>query len=273
MSLSCRNLSFGYNGFPVLHGIDLDVPDGAFCALLGRNGSGKTTLLHCLCGILNPGKGDIRVNGQPLPAGNGAARAKSLSLVPQEMEQTFPFTVLDMVIMGRNPYLHGFAQPGPGDEALAHEALAMVNAQHLSDRPVNQLSGGERQLVVVARALAQEAPVMLLDEPSNHLDFHNQYRLLYTIRGLCRTRGLTVLASMHNPNAVAAAADRAVLLDAGRVQAEGPVEEILDSKRLSRLYRMTVIESRLSGGIKHFMPVIDDWNPPGDSLSTLSGGQ
>lgn len=114
---------------------------------------------------------------------------------------------------------------------------------------------------------------MLLDEPSNHLDFHNQYRLLYTIRGLCRTRGLTVLASMHNPNAVAAAADRAVLLDAGRVQAEGPVEEILDSKRLSRLYRMTVIESRLSGGVKHFMPVIDDWNPPGDSLSTLSGGQ
>jgi iron complex transport system ATP-binding protein len=258
VSLSCRNISFSYNGFPVLQGIDLDVPTGDFCALLGRNGSGKTTLLHCLCGILQPAHGRIWVNGKPLSAGNGGARARHLSLVPQEMEQSFPFTVLDMVIMGRNPYLHGFSQPGPADEALAREAIDQVGAGHLIGRRVNQLSGGERQLIIVARAMAQQAPVMLLDEPSNHLDFHNQYKLLYTIRGLCQSRGLTVLASMHNPNAVAAVADRVVLLDDGRVQAEGPVEDILSPERLSRLYQMTVVESRLPGGIKHFMPVIGD---------------
>lgn len=264
MSLSCRNISYAYNGFQALHGVDLDVPKGAFCALLGRNGSGKTTLLHCLCGILDPKQGEILVDGNLIPAKNGSERAKCLSLVPQEIEQAFPFTVMDMVLMGRNPYLHGFSQPGPEDKKLALEALQLVGAQHLSGRRVNQISGGERQLSVVARALVQKTPVMLLDEPSNHLDFHNQYRLLYKIQGLCRNQGLTVLASMHNPNAVAAVADRVVLLEAGQVLAQGSVEEVLTRKRLTRLYGMQLIESRLPTGIKHFTPVIMDIDIPQD---------
>ena len=258
MSLSCRNISYAYNGFPVLHGVDIDVPHGSFCALLGRNGSGKTTLLHCLCGILNPNQGDIQVNGDALPGKNGAARARCLSLVPQETGQAFPFTVLEMVIMGRNPYLQGFQQPGPEDEQAARKALDLVGARHLAHRRVNQISGGERQLTIVARALAQQAPVMLLDEPSNHLDFHNQYRLLYKIRDLCQSQGLTVLAAMHNPNVVAAVADRVILLDEGKIPAQGTVEKILTSQNLSGLYQMQVVESRLPGNIKHFMPVINN---------------
>lgn len=256
VSLSCRNITYAYNDFPVLHGVDIDVPTGSFCALLGRNGSGKTTLLHCLCGILNPEKGYIQVNGKTLPPGDNAARARALSLVPQQTEQAFAFTVLEMVIMGRNPYLQGFKQPGMEDEQAARKALELVGAQHLAHRRVNQISGGERQLTIVARALAQQAPVMLLDEPSNHLDFHNQYRLLYKIRDLCQNQGLTVLASMHNPNVVAAMADRVVLLDAGKVPARGTVEEIMTRENLSNLYKMPVIESRLAGNIKHFTPVI-----------------
>jgi iron complex transport system ATP-binding protein len=257
MSLVCTNITFAYNGTRVLHQVSLDVPKGSFCALLGRNGSGKTTLLHCLCGILHPESGEIMVDNNPVHLVNGTARAKCISLVPQESDQIFPFTVLDLVLMGRNPHLSGFAMPGPEDEKSAWQALELLGAAHLAKRRVNQISGGERQLATVARALAQQAPVMLLDEPTNHLDFHNQYHLLYQIRKLCRDQNLTVLASMHNPNAVAAVADRVVLLEAGHAAAQGDAESVLTQKQLSRLYGMPLVESRLTGGQKHFMPVME----------------
>ena len=257
MSLVCTNITFAYNGTRVLHQVSLDVPKGSFCALLGRNGSGKTTLLHCLCGILHPESGEIMVDNNPVHLVNGTARAKCISLVPQESDQIFPFTVLDLVLMGRNPHLSGFAMPGAEDEKSAWQALELLGAAHLAKRRVNQISGGERQLATVARALAQQAPVMLLDEPTNHLDFHNQYHLLYQIRKLCRDQNLTVLASMHNPNAVAAVADRVVLLEAGHAAAQGDAESVLTQKQLSRLYGMPLVESRLTGGQKHFMPVME----------------
>lgn len=257
MSLVCTNITFAYNGTRVLHQIDLDVPKGSFCALLGRNGSGKTTLLQCLCGILHPESGEIMVDNNPVHLVNGNARAKCISLVPQESDQIFPFTVLDLVLMGRNPHLSGFAMPGAEDEKTAWQALELLGAAHLAKRRVNQISGGERQLATVARALAQQAPVMLLDEPTNHLDFHNQYHLLYQIRKLCRDQNLSVLASMHNPNAVAAVADRVVLLEAGHAVAQGDAESVLTQKQLSRLYGMPLVESRLTGGQKHFMPVME----------------
>lgn len=257
MSLVCTNITFAYNGTRVLHQVSLDVPKGNFCALLGRNGSGKTTLLHCLCGILHPESGEIMVDNNPVHLVNGTARAKCISLVPQESDQIFPFTVLDLVLMGRNPHLSRFAMPGAEDEKSAWQALELLGAAHLAKRRVNQISGGERQLATVARALAQQAPVMLLDEPTNHLDFHNQYHLLYQIRKLCRDQNLTVLASMHNPNAVAAVADRVVLLEAGHAAAQGDAESVLTQKQLSRLYGMPLVESRLTGGQKHFMPVME----------------
>lgn len=257
MSLVCTNITFAYNGTRVLHQVGLDVPRGSFCALLGRNGSGKTTLLHCLCGILHPESGEIMVENNLVHLINGTARAKCISLVPQESDQIFPFTVLDFVLMGRNPHLRGFAMPGAEDEKTAWQALELLGAAHLAKRRVNQISGGERQLATVARALAQQSPVMLLDEPTNHLDFHNQYHLLYQIRKLCRDQHLTVLASMHNPNAVAAVADRVVLLEAGHAVARGNVESVLTQKQLSRLYGMPIVESRLTGGQKHFMPVME----------------
>jgi iron complex transport system ATP-binding protein len=147
--------------------------------------------------------------------------------------------------------------PGAEDEKTAWQALELLGAAHLAKRRVNQISGGERQLATVARALAQQAPVMVLDEPTNHLDFHNQYHLLYQIRKLCRDQNLTVLASMHNPNAVAAVADRVVLLEAGHAVAHGDAESVLTQKQLSRLYGMPLVESRLTGGQKHFMPVME----------------
>jgi len=257
MSLVCTNITFAYNSARVLHQVCLDVPAGSFSALLGRNGSGKTTLLHCLCGLLRPESGEIMVDNNPVQGMNGTARAKCISLVPQEADQIFPFTVLDFVLMGRNPHLLGVAMPSADDEKIARHALELLGATPLANRRVNRISGGERQLATVARALAQQAPIMLLDEPANHLDFHNQYHLLYQIRKLCRDENLTVLASMHNPNAVAAVADQVVLLEAGHEIARGDVESVLTEKQLTRLYGRPLVESRLTGGQKHFMPVME----------------
>lgn len=257
VSLACHDISYSYNEMQVLHKVNLQVPHGGFCALLGRNGSGKTTLLHCLCGILHLSQGQIIINGQQISAQNGASRARYMSLVPQESGQIFPFTVFDLVLMGRNPYLKGYAQPGPEDERLAWHSLKLLHAEHLAHKRVNQISGGERQLAIVARALAQQTPIMLLDEPSNHLDFHNQYRLLYQIRKLCHEKELTVLASMHDPNAVAAVADHVALMEEGKVVAQGQAEAMLTQERLSSLYKMPIIESRLQSGIKHFMPSLE----------------
>lgn len=181
-----------------------------------------------------------------------------MSLVPQEFGPVFPFRVLDMVLMGRNPYLRGHALPGPKDEEIAWRALRLIGAEHLARRRVNRISGGERQLATVARALAQQAPLMLLDEPSNHLDFHNQYRLLYRLRHLCHSQGLTVLASMHDPNAVAAVADRVVLLASGKVVGQGQTRDILTKESLSRLYGMPVVEYSIECGGKYFMPRMDE---------------
>lgn len=257
MSLICRDLCYAYHQEQVLHGVSLDVPEGTFCALLGRNGSGKTTLLHCLCGILHPQQGQVFVQGLPVDGQDHSYRARCMSLVPQESGQAFPFTVLDMVLMGRNPHLKGCAQPGPGDQEIAWQALQILKAEHLAYRRVNQISGGERQLAIVARALAQQTPVMLLDEPSNHLDFHNQYRLLYQILDLCRERNISILATMHDPNTVAAVADQVVLLQAGQVTGQGNAEEMLTQQNLSSLYGLPIVESRLMSGIKHFMPSLE----------------
>lgn len=258
MTLECRNISFAYGGTPVLDSISLHVPRGCLCALLGRNGSGKTSLLHCLCGILRPTQGEILVNGERLTCSDQGARARQMSLVPQDSSQIFPFRVLDMVLMGRNPYLRGSRLPGPQDESVAYWALSLIKAEHLAQRKVNQLSGGERQLAVVARALAQQTPVMLLDEPSNHLDFHNQYRLLYRIRHLCRKHGLSVLAAMHDPNLVGTVADQVVLLASGRIVEQGETRTILNQERLSRLYGMTVREIPLGKDLKYFLPDMDE---------------
>ena len=140
MSLICRDISYAYNGADVLHEVGLTVSQGTFCALLGRNGSGKTTLLHCICGILRPLRGEIVVNGRPVPVKNGAQRARCLSLVPQEPGHVFPFTVLDLVLMGRNPYLPAGAQPGPEDKRIAWQALEILHAEYLASRRVNQIS-------------------------------------------------------------------------------------------------------------------------------------
>jgi iron complex transport system ATP-binding protein len=236
MSLCCHDLNFYYGPHHALKNIDFKVEDACFCALLGRNGSGKTTLLHCMNGILKPSSGSLILDGVDMTRAPAREIARHVSMVPQERTEMFPFDVLDVVVMGRTPFLKMYQSPSELDYAMAEKALAMLGAQKLAPRNFNRISGGERQLALVARALVQDPSTLLLDEPTNHLDFKNQYLLLDRIKTLCRERKTRVVTSMHDPNMATLFADRVVLLKYGRIVAQGPAKEIMTETNLSDLY-------------------------------------
>lgn len=237
MSIVCRDLHFAYDGNPILTAVDLEVGAGAFCALLGRNGSGKTTLIYCLAGLLRPQQGRVVIDGLDLAGAVRSDIARRVSLVPQEHADVFPFRVLDVVVMGRTASFRFAQRPGPEDYRAAHRVLVELDAQSLAGRNFNRISGGERRIALLARAMLQAEGSLLLDEPTNHLDFNNQYRLLEKIKRLCREKGTSVVASLHDPNLAARFADTIVMLAGGRVLAGGPVDRVMTASMVSRLYQ------------------------------------
>ncbi|MDD2220045.1 MAG: ABC transporter ATP-binding protein [Desulfoplanes sp.] len=254
MSLSCQGLHFYYGQHHALKDISFEVKDACFCALLGRNGSGKTTLLHCMNGILKPSSGTLRLDGVDITRGSAREIARNVSMVPQERSEMFPFDVLDVVVMGRTPFLKMYESPSQLDYAMAKKALAMVGAEKLAPRNFNRISGGERQLALVARALVQDPSTLLLDEPTNHLDFKNQYLLLNQIKTLCRKRGTRVVTSMHDPNMATLFADRVILLKYGRIVAQGTVTDIMTEEHLSDLYETELKKIDIGTGRSVFLP-------------------
>lgn len=253
MMLSCSHLSWAYGRHRVLKDVTFSLDRGAFCTVLGRNGSGKTTLLHCLCGLLRPAPGQIVLAGLDVALASRRQIAQSASLLAQEQAEVFPFRVLDVVVMGRSPHMALGQVPGPDDYRRARASLEEIGAGFLAERNFNRLSGGERQMVLLARALTQDAPAMFLDEPTSHLDFNNQDRLLQRIRRLCRTRGLTVVAAVHDPNLAGRFSDRVIMMHRGRVLIQGAVAEVMTEANLSRLYRTDVRQADVPGGPRVFV--------------------
>lgn len=227
----------GYaEGAPVLHGITLAVVPGEVVGLVGPNGSGKTTLVRVASRALRPSSGRVAVGGRDpyhLPAREAA---RLVAVVPQDVSPAFSFTALELVLMGRTPYLPRWGGSSPGDWARVREAMATASVQHLADRPVEELSGGERQRVVLAQALAQDAPVLLLDEPTTHLDIRHVLDVLAVVRRLAEHGGKAVLAIFHDLNLAAASCDRLVALHRGEVAAEGPPECVVTHELLRRVY-------------------------------------
>jgi iron complex transport system ATP-binding protein len=234
--LSCRQLGFRYGDIPVLYDISFTVEKGCFCVVLGRNGSGKTTLIHCLNRILHPTKGQVFIDGKDMTSLSRNEIARTVSLVPQEHMEIFPFRVIDVVVMARAPFLGTAAAPKPDDYRMAEEALKQLHAFHLADKNFNRISGGERQIVLLARAIAQNPQIMLMDEPTNHLDFNNQYHLLSAIKELCRTTDLCLVASMHDPNLASLFADEIIMLKNGRILYHGPNQKVMTPQNISALY-------------------------------------
>jgi len=219
-ALSLRDVSVGYGGRKVIDGVSLDVGAGELCALLGLNGSGKTTLLRGICGLLPLSGGRCSANGLDLSAVHEKKRARYISLIPQRHSKLIGVAVIDAVLMGLNAKLGVFELPSAEDKALALEALEKMEIPHLAAEDFSRLSEGQKQLVILARTLVQNAPVMLMDEPDSALDFPNKHSTLSRIRNLIHTEGKACLVTLHDPNLALTFCDKLILLDKGKVASE-----------------------------------------------------
>ncbi|MDP2076258.1 ABC transporter ATP-binding protein [Hydrogenophaga sp.] len=255
--LQVTNLRIGYPARVVGESISLSLSGGEVLALLGPNGCGKTTLLKTVLGVLPPRAGEIELDGRPLRDWSLAERARCVAYVPQGQASTFGFTALEMVLMGRTAHLGLLARPGARDRAIAQDALKRLGMAHLSDRSVHHMSGGERQMVLIARALAQQPRAVLLDEPTASLDFGNQGLVLRAVRTLAQ-EGLAVLLTTHDPNQALRCADRALLMREGTVISQGPVREVVTADSLRALYSAEVLQVATEGEQPAvFLPWID----------------
>ncbi len=248
--LKIQNLSVAYGERVILHGIDLEVKSGEIMALIGPNGAGKSTLIRAVSGVIPIQSGSVRTNGDDLRALPPPQRARYVATVPQAVALPAAFTVWEMVLMGRTPYLGFLGHASRADEELARTALARVHALDLVERRVGELSGGEAQRVLLARALCQSTPIILLDEPTAHLDLQYQVSLLELVRGLVHAEKLAVLIALHDLNLAARVAERIALMADGRIAALGSPRQVLTSELISRVYGLPVevVEHPLSGG-------------------------
>lgn len=233
--LEARGVSHRFGSLEVLRGIDLVARRGEVVGLVGPNGSGKTTALRILHRDLVPDHGQVHFEGRDLGSLSGRERARRLAVMTQESTGELPMTAADAVMLGRLPHRGLFGAAAAADELLAAEALELVGAAHLARQDLATLSGGERQRVLLARALAQHPQLLLLDEPTNHLDIGAQHHTLQ----LVRSQRLTTLVVLHDLNLAARYCDRVVVLEDGRVRADGPPQEVLDEDLVGELYAVT----------------------------------
>jgi len=236
--LEVQNLSFQFGARPVLYQVSFSVAKGEVLALIGPNGAGKTTLLRTISGVLRPSAGCVRWEGVDVGHWSPARRARLMAVVPQARQLPEAFTVWQTALLGRTPYLGWLGRPSERDRQRVQYALERTDTLDLAERPIGQLSGGEQQRVLLARALAQDTPVLLLDEPTTHLDLHHQTKLLNLTAELAHQHSLAVVMALHDLNMASIYADRVALLEGGRLQALGTPAEVLTASRLSEVYRL-----------------------------------
>lgn len=231
-----ENIKFRYRTDWILSQVNLSVEDGSFIGLIGPNGSGKTTLLKILSGLLSPQIGNVILQGRNLALWPQQERARSVAFVPQESHFLYPYTVLSVVLLGRAPYTSWLGFDQPQDVVIAQRALHRVGLQHLAERTIQSLSGGERQMVLIARALAQHPKVLLLDEPTAFLDLSHQVEIYDILRHLNKTEGLTIVSVSHDLNLAAQYCDSLILIKEGRIKAAGDPSAILSEELIQQVY-------------------------------------
>ena len=253
MRLEARDLAIGYRGHLVGRDIALTLTPGEILCLLGPNGAGKTTLFRTLLGLQPPLGGAVLIDGMPLADLKPAEIARRLAYVPQAHVTEFSFTVLDVVLMGRTARLRAFASPGAHDERIAREKLETLGIGELATHDYTRISGGQRQLALIARALAQEAPILVLDEPTASLDFGNQALVLARIRDLA-TQEFGIVLSTHDPDHALMVATRVAIIADGGLRAIGPPDEVITAKMLSAIYRTDVVVEETPSGRRVCVP-------------------
>ncbi len=269
------NGMFGYGQTRVFNELNLEIYEGELLCILGPNGCGKTTLLSCLHGSLHLKKGNVSLDGMNIRSMSPTAIAKRMGFVFQEHSAPFPYTVLEVVRMGRAPHLKMFASPSKGDTEIAERMLETVGIPHLRDKRYTEISGGERQLALIARTLTQEPDVILLDEPTSHLDFRNQAIVLMIVNRLAR-QGMTVIMTTHFPNHVLSLPSTVALMNSGKFVAVGEASEVMSEENLSLTYGIrvkifSVEDQNRAGQVKFCVPSLDPEKSIHTDISSVLG--
>lgn len=244
-----EHLSYSFGKQPILNDISLHVAQGSFTALLGPNGCGKTTLLRCIGGLLKPQSGTVILQGKELRDYNPRQLAQQLSFVRQQASTDFEFTAFDLVMMGRNPYQKHLENESQSDRQLVEQCMRQTNTWHLRDSFPREMSGGELQRVMIARALAQSTPIMLLDEPTSNLDIAHQFDIMEMLSNICQRQSKTILLVVHDLNLALRYCPQAVLLHNYGIIAHGAIENVLTSNNIRTAFG---IESEEVGGTLRF---------------------
>ncbi len=234
LPLQCQSITFSYGPRPTLRDVDFEVRSGSLTCIIGPNGAGKTTLLRVMTGFLTPHRGQILLGGLPLSTLSRRECARHIALVPQIEHVVFALRLREFVALGRTPHLSELGRLTDADHARIDLALEEAGVTHLQDRPITELSGGEQHRALIARALAQDTPILLLDEPNAHLDIRHQLELFVLLRRLSREQGRTVVCVTHDLNLAAGFSDETALLTGGRVVAQGPASEVCGEDSLRR---------------------------------------
>lgn len=270
--LELEEVSFAYGEKPVFEHISYRLEPGTLCCLMGQNGCGKSTLLDCILGEHVPQQGKIRLLGREIQTYRSQDLAKQLSYVPQVHQRSFPYTVRQIVLMGRTAHSGFFSGPDADSEALAEEALALVGISALAERPYTQISGGEMQLTLLARALVQQTPLILMDEPTAHLDFRNELIFLQTVVRLMREKKTAVLLATHSPNQPFYFANQGVRVEVaamrqGALFAVGAPKEVLTEENIRKIYGIEALrlshEDEVHGELMQIVPV-QTWEEGGN---------
>jgi iron complex transport system ATP-binding protein len=253
-AIHAEHLSYAYGRQAVLRDVSLTVGRGSMLALAGPNGSGKSTLLALLAGTRRPQQGTITLDGRRIGGYERRALARLVAVVPQDTSVTFPYTVAEMVLMGRAPHRPPLGLEGARDVAIAEQVMAETGIRELAHRRITELSGGERQRVIVARALAQEPSILLLDEPTTHLDIRHAIEILDLVATVNRTRGVTVVAVLHDLTSAALYFDRIAFLRDGALAVDGPPREVITAETIARVFDAAVRVEADAEGVPAIRP-------------------
>lgn len=263
--LEIKNLSGGYNGEEIIKDISMEVKKGDFFGIIGPNGSGKSTLLRMMSRALPFKKGSIGLGGIDISRMDLKGFCRKVAFVPQDTFINFSFSVWEIVLMGRIPHLGRLQNEGQNDFRIAQNALSLTGSLHLKEKDINRLSAGERQCVIIAKALAQEPILLFLDEPTSHLDIGHQIQILDLLRGLSRQKNLTVVIVLHDLNLACEYCNRVILLNDGRIFSKGSPEEVLTYKNIEAVYKTVVVVNKNSVSGKPYITLIpSDYRCPRD---------
>ena len=259
MKLEVKSLQFAYKSTPILKGVDFSAVTGQCVCVLGENGAGKTTLFRCLLGLLSGYRGDVCVDGVNCKRLSTRELAKKIAYIPQAHTPLFNYTVFETVLMGTTVLTKGFRTPGQGEREISRQMLDLLQISHLTERGFAELSGGEQQLVLIARALAQKSRVLIMDEPTANLDYGNQFRVMRQVKELAKS-GYLVVMSTHNPEHALLYADIVLVLKEGKTMVYGEPEEILNPALIKNIYGVFVDLQKMHapwGDVPVFVPYLE----------------